>query len=77
MEEFTKTLFAFLYGPDDVYGGTGYVFDATTEGGYAKLFGSGGEVLPSLGNETFGYYAGVWFVCSYAKDLWHEESRKS
>src|SRR5271167_3531839 len=26
MEEFAKTLFAFNYGPDDVFGGTGYVF---------------------------------------------------
>jgi hypothetical protein len=77
MEEFTKTLFAFLFGPDDVHGGTGYVFDSSTEGGYAKLFGSGGEVLPSLGNETFEHYAGIWFVCSYAKDLWREESRKA
>jgi hypothetical protein len=77
MEEFTKTLFVFRFGPDDVYGGTGYVFDSTTDGGYAKLFGSGGEVLPSLGNETFEYYAGIWFVCSYAKDLWREESRKT
>jgi hypothetical protein len=77
MEEFTKTLFAFLFGPDDAYGGSGYVFDAGTEGGYAKLFGSSGEVLPSLGNEMFEYYAGIWFVCSYAKDLWREESRKT
>ena len=77
MEEFTKTLFAFLFGPDDVYGGTGYVFDSGTDGGYAKLFGIAGEVLPSLGNETFEYYAGIWFVCSYAKELWREESRKA
>jgi len=77
MEEFTKTLFAFLFGPDHVCGGAGYVFDSTTEGGYAKLFGSGGEILPSLGNETFEYYAGMWFVCSHAKDLWREESRKT
>lgn len=39
MEEFVKTLYAFLYGPDDVFGGTGHVFDATKGGGYAKLFG--------------------------------------
>ena len=77
MEEFTKTLFGFLFGPDDVYGGTGHVFDSTTEGGYAKLFGVNGEVIPSLGNETFEYYAGIWFACSYAKDLWRDESRKS
>ena len=77
MEEFTKTLFAFLFGPDDVHGGTGYVFDSTSEGGYAKLFGTGGEVQPSIGKETFEHYAGIWFVCSYAKDLWREESRKT
>ena len=77
MEEFTKTLYAFQYGPDDVYGGTGHVFDATAEGGYAKLFGSGGEVLPALTNEMFQKYAGIWFICNKARDLWKEESRKT
>jgi hypothetical protein len=77
MEEYTKTLYAFLYGPDDVYGGTGHVFDATTEGGYAKLFGVGGEVLPALTSEIFEKYAGIWFVCNKARDFWKEESRKT
>jgi hypothetical protein len=77
MEEFTKTLYAFQYGPDDVYGGTGHVFDATAEGGYAKLFGSGGEVLPALTTEMFEKYAGIWFVCNKARELWKEESRKT
>lgn len=77
MEEFTKTLYAFLHGPDDVYGGTGHVFDATAEGGYAKLFGVAGEVLPALTNEMFEKYAGIWFVCNKARDIWKEESRKT
>ncbi len=77
MEEFTKTLYAFQFGPDDVYGGTGHVFDATAEGGYAKLFGAGGEVLPALTNEAFQKYAGIWFVCNNARDLWKDESRKT
>lgn len=77
MEEFTKTLYAFLFGPDDVYGGTSHVFDATSEGGYAKLFGDNGQILPSLSKETFEYYAGIWFVCNYARELWRAESRKS
>lgn len=77
MEEFTKTLYAYLYGPDDVFGGTGYVFDATTDGGYAKLFGNGVEVLPSLGNELFERYAGIWFVCNQAREIWRDESRKT
>ena len=77
MEEFTKTLYAFQYGPDDVHGGTGHVFDATAEGGYSKLFGVDGEVLPALTAEVFERYAGIWFVCSKARDLWKEESRKT
>jgi hypothetical protein len=77
MEEFSKTLYTFLYGPDDVFGGTGYVFDATSDGGYAKLFGNGVEVMPSLGDELFERYAGIWFVCTQARDIWREESRKT
>jgi hypothetical protein len=77
MEEFTKTLYAFLYGPDDVYGGTSHVFDATSEGGYTKLFGENGQILPSLSKDIFEYYAGIWFICTYAKDLWRTESRKT
>ncbi|MEN6535760.1 MAG: AIPR family protein [Bryobacteraceae bacterium] len=77
MEDFVKTLYAFLYGPDDVYGGTGHVFDATKGGGYAKLFGDGMVILPSLDNGTFEYYAGIWFVCSYGKELWREKVRSS
>ena len=77
MEEFTKTLYAFLSGPDDVFGGTGHVFDATTEGGYTKLFGVAGEVWPALTNEVFERYAGIWFVCNKAREYWKEESRKT
>jgi len=77
MEEFVKTLYAFMFGPDDVFGGTGYVFDATKEGGYVKLFGDGKELLPSLSKETFDYYAGVWFVCSHLKEGWKEQTAKT
>lgn len=77
MEEFIKTIFAFLYGPDDVHGGTGHVFDATKGGGYAKLFGDGDDILPALTNENFERYAGIWLVCSFAKDLWRARVRES
>jgi hypothetical protein len=77
MIEFTKTVFAFLYGPDDVHGGTSYVFDATTQGGYTKLFGQDGEILPTLSNERFEVYAGIWFACCAVKELWREEVRSS
>src|SRR5687767_13247883 len=48
MEEFVKTVFSFQYGPDDVFGGSGYLFDISKEGGYVRLFGNDGEVPPSL-----------------------------
>ena len=65
MEEFIKTIFSFRFGPDDIYGGTAFVFDATHDGGYTKLFGDNGEILPALDNSTFTEYAGIWFLCSY------------
>jgi hypothetical protein len=76
MEEFVKTLYAFLYGPDDVFGGTGHVFDATKGGGYAKLFGDGGEILPTVANSRFQLYAGIWFACDTAKQIWRMRARE-
>ncbi len=77
MEEFVKTLYAFLYGPDDVFGGTGHVFDATKGGGYAKLFGDGGEIPPAISAERFQLYAGIWFVCDEAKKIWRDKNREN
>ncbi len=74
MEEFTKTVFAFLFGPDDAYGGSQYIFDTSKTGGYMRLFGSDGEIQPALSNEAFKVYAGIWFTCEYVKDLWRRES---
>jgi hypothetical protein len=77
MEEFVKTLYAFLFGPDDVFGGTGHVFDATKDGGYTKLFGEYGEILPTITHERFEYYAGIWFACVEAKTIWKARSAES
>ena len=77
MEEFIKTIFAFLFGPDDMFGGTAYVFDATRDGGYTRLFGDAGEILPALDNRTFEFYAGIWFLCNYAREGWKNRSAQS
>jgi len=76
MEEFVKTLYAFCFGPDDVYGGTGHVFDATEGGGYWKLFNDGRDILPALSNDLFGQYAGIWFICDFAKCVWRARTRE-
>ena len=39
MEEFTKTIYSFLFGPPDMYGGTKHLFDPSRDGGYFRLFG--------------------------------------
>ena len=75
MEEFVKTVYAFRFGPDDAFGGTGHVFDATKEGGYTKLFGEDGEILPTITEAKFQLYAGIWFVCSESKPVWKVKSR--
>jgi hypothetical protein len=70
MEEFLKTLHSFLYGPDDVFGGTSYMFSSTKDDGYWKLFGDSGGIVPTLDKRQFRRLAGVWFVCNYAKSVW-------
>jgi hypothetical protein len=77
MEEYVKTIFAFSFGPDDVFGGTAHVFDATKTGGYTKLFGDGEGILPSLDEPTFQLHAGIWFLCSSARDVWREKTGKT
>jgi hypothetical protein len=73
MEEFTKAIHAYLFGPDDVFGGSQYLFDASKEGGYLKLYGSGGEILPALTDAQFRRLLGVWFICEYVRDIWKQE----
>jgi hypothetical protein len=70
MEEFLKTLHSFLYGPDDVFGGTSYMFSSEKDDGYWKLFGDSNGIVPTLDKRQFRKLAGVWFVCNYAKSVW-------
>lgn len=74
MEEFTKSVHSFLFGPDDVFGGSQYLFDTSKDGGYLKIYGDGVDLLPSLTESQFSHLAGAWFTCEYAKDLWQQEA---
>ena len=76
MEEFTKTVFSFLWGPPDVFGGTSYLFDPSMEGGYSKLYGDdSGAIKVKLLTDEFNRLAGIWFLCEYAKAAWKRESK--
>jgi hypothetical protein len=70
MEEFLKTVHSFQYGPDDVFGGTSYMFSSEKDDGYWKLFGDSSGIVPSLDKRQFRRFSGIWFICNYAKSVW-------
>lgn len=69
MEEFIKAIHAFKFGPDDVYGGTQYLFDTGEHGGYWELFGDGSVEVTT---DKFSEMAGIWFLCEYVSELWKQ-----
>ncbi len=73
LEELTKALFAFRFGPDDCYGGTTKLFDASPTGLYTKVFETPENPLTQA---DFNLIAGTYFACDYVKTLW-EEHRKA
>jgi hypothetical protein len=69
MEDFAKTIYAFRFGPDDMFGGTEYLFDVSPRGGYGKVFGEPGS---RLADEHFKLLAGTYFLCDEIHFLWKE-----
>ena len=72
LEELTKAVYAFRFGPDDMAGGTSKLFDASSAGLYTKVFENPDSALPE---STFNLIAGTFFACGQIKKLW-EEKRK-
>ena len=70
LEEFIKTVHAFLFGPDDRFGGSSYLFATEKDGGYMKLFGDGEELKTTLTTDEFNNLAGVWFLCESVRTIW-------
>ena len=76
MEEFAKTIHAFLYGPHDMWGGTARLFDSGKEGRYVSVFGDGESVWLKVPDEEFSYLAGIWLTCEYVRTLWKSDKEK-
>jgi hypothetical protein len=70
MEDLAKTIYAFRYGPDDMCGGTKYLFDDSAKGGYVKVFG---EPVSHLNDEQFKLLAGTYFLCDEIQSVWKEK----
>ena len=67
MEDFAKTIHAFRHGPDDMFGGTRFLFDTSTKGGYSKVFG---EPVSHLTDEDFKLLTGTYFLCDEVCSMW-------
>lgn len=72
LDELAKSVHAFRYGPDDMWGGTKYMFEVGAKGGYNKVFG---EPVSHLTDVEFRLLAGTYFVCEDIRSLWEEEKR--
>lgn len=70
MEELAKTVHAFRYGPDDMFGGSKYLFDVSSRGGYVKVFG---EPVSRFTDDEFKLLVGTYFVCEDIYRLWSEK----
>lgn len=73
LEELTKSVFAYQQGPDDMYGGTAKLFDASSSGNYTKVFQNPDSALTA---DEFRSIAGTYFMCNYIKSLWESERRQ-
>lgn len=72
LEEFAKSIFAYRYGPDDMFGGTGKLFDTSSGGLYRKLFDAPESTLTE---HEFHLLAGTYFACDFVKQLWEGRRR--
>jgi hypothetical protein len=73
LEDLTKAVYAFRYGPDDMWGGTGKLFDVSISGLYQKVFERPDSPLT---DSEFSLICGTYLACDYVKCRW-EELRKS
>jgi hypothetical protein len=73
LEELTKSVYAFRLGPDDMFGGTTKLFDASSTGLYTKVFENPELALSESG---FNLIAGTYFACDFVRELW-EAHRKA
>jgi hypothetical protein len=70
MEDLAKTVYAFRFGPDDMSGGTRYLFDVSAKGGYTRVFG---EPISQMKDDEFKLLAGTYFLCDEVHSNWREK----
>lgn len=69
LDDFARTIHAFRLGPVDYYGGTNYLFDTASSGGYNTVFGDGIRAYEALDEDVFLELAGIWFFCERVREV--------
>jgi len=70
LEEFAKSVYAFLYDPTAFSGSTSFLFNTDKDGGYAKVFGDGHKIWQRMPDEEFKLRAGIyWLAQEFAPHL--------
>ena len=62
LEEFTKSVYAFLYGPTEFTASTSFLFDDSEKGGYAAVFGDGTRVWERMPEDEFEMRAAMYWI---------------
>src|SRR5262249_5888817 len=78
LEDFCKTLYAFLHNPVDFTSDSSFLFSIESKNsGYLKLFGKEDGRLPlRLSNAICAKYAAIWWICDYVRHELVEDRKK-
>ena len=62
LEEFAKSVYAFLHGPTEFTASTSFLFDDSENGGYAAVFGDGTHVWERMPEAEFEMRAAMYWI---------------
>ena len=62
LEEFAKSVYAFLYSPTEFTASTSFLFDDGEKGGYAAVFGDGNYVWERMPDDEFEMRAAMYWI---------------
>jgi hypothetical protein len=70
MEEYSKSVYSFLYNPTEFSGSSSFLFSLEKEHGYSRVFGDGTNLWEEMPEDEFRLRAGAyWISQEFAKHL--------
>ena len=70
LEEFAKSVYAFLYDPTSFSGSSSFLFNTDKDGGYVRVFGDGSIIWEKMPDDEFKLRAGIyWLAQEFAQRL--------